>query len=260
MQYQITQKENTLVKRAYNIMSRVTERTQAFVFFSIFCYTFNRGKDMKKILKLSFIILCLLILINLYVILITKKRIIKATDIRDDNYDCIVVLGAGIRNNNPSPMLEDRLLTAIELYNKGIAPKILVSGDHEYNDYDEVNVMKNYLKDNGVPSEDIFMDHAGLSSYDSIYRAKKIFKANKVIIVTQKYHLYRSLYIAKSIDLNAYGVSASKREYINQTKRDIREIAARIKDFFKCIIKPEPSYLGEVISIKGNGDRTNDSE
>ena len=157
-------------------------------------------------------------------------------------------------------MLEDRLLTAIELYNNKAAPKILVSGDHEYKDYDEVNVMKNYLKENGIPSEDIFMDHAGLSSYDSIYRTKKIFKADKVIIVTQKYHLYRSLYIAKSIDLNAYGVSATKREYMNQTKRDIREIAARIKDFLKCLIKPEPTYLGEVIPIKGNGDRTDDNK
>lgn len=215
---------------------------------------------MKKILKLLLILIVSLSIINFYVILTTKKRIIETSNIETNDYDCIIVLGAGIRNNKPSPMLEDRLITAIELYNNKIAPKILVSGDHEYKDYDEVNVMKNYLKENGIPSEDIFMDHAGLSSYDSIYRAKKIFKADKVIIVTQKYHLYRSLYIAKSIDLNAYGVSATKRKYMNQTKRDIREVAARIKDFFKCLIKPEPSYLGEVVPIKGNGDRTNNNE
>ena len=215
---------------------------------------------MKKVLKLILIFIILLVIINLYVILTTKKRIIKTSNIEDKDFDCIVVLGAGIKNNKPSPMLEDRLLTAIELYNNKVAPKILVSGDHEYKDYDEVNVMKNYLIENGIPSEDIFMDHAGLSSYDSIYRTKKIFKADKVIIVTQKYHLYRSLYIAKSVDLNAYGVSATKREYMNQTKRDIREIAARIKDFFKCLIKPESTYLGEIIPIKGNGNRTNDNE
>ena len=215
---------------------------------------------MKKILKLLLILIVSLAIINFYVILTTKKRIIEISNIETKNYDCIIVLGAGIRNNKPSPMLEDRLITAIDLYNNKIAPKILVSGDHEYKDYDEVNVMKNYLKENGIPSEDIFMDHAGLSSYDSIYRAKKIFKTDKVIIVTQKYHLYRPLYIAKSIDLNAYGVSANKREYMNQTKRDIREIAARIKDFFKCLIKPEPTYLGKVTSIKGNGDITNDNE
>ena len=211
-------------------------------------------------IKLLIIIILLCILINLYMVLVTKNKINYIDKINEENVDCILVLGAGIRNNGPSPMLEDRLLTAIELYKNGVAPKILVSGDHENYNYDEVNVMKNYLKDNGIPSSDIFMDHAGLSTYDSIYRAKKIFKANKVVIVTQKYHLYRSLYIAKSLNLKSIGVSATKKEYVNQRKRDIREVAARIKDFFKCIVRPEPTYLGEVISIKGNGDKTNDDK
>ena len=215
---------------------------------------------MKKLLKLIIFIILIMVAINIYMILSTKNKIKKVSELDMENIDCILVLGAGIRRNNPSPMLEDRLLTAIELYNQGVAPKILVSGDHEHDNYDEVNVMKNYLKEKGIPSEDIFMDHAGLSTYDSIYRAKKIFKASKIIIVTQKYHLYRSLYIAKSIDLKSYGVSASRQAYAFQTKRDIREVAARIKDFFKCLLKPEPTYLGEVIPIKGNGDRTNDEE
>ena len=192
----------------------------------------------------------------MYMIISTKGKIKKLDELTSS--DCILVLGAGIRRNNPSPMLEDRLKTAIELYNQGIAPKILVSGDHEHDDYDEVNVMKNYLKENGIPSEDIFMDHAGLSTYDSIYRAKKIFTANKIIIVTQKYHLYRALYISKTVNLNSSGVSANKQTYAFQLKRDIREIIARTKDFFKCLLKPEPTYLGEVIPIKGNGDKTND--
>ena len=213
---------------------------------------------MKKILRVIMVFIFIIVLINLYILLCTKNKIIKINKNEIDNIDCIVVLGAGIRQDKPSPMLEDRLLTAIELYDKGVAPKILVSGDHEYKNYDEVNVMKNYLIENGIPSEDIFMDHAGLSTYDSIYRTKKIYKANKVIIVTQKYHLYRSLYISKSINLKAYGVSASRQKYAFQIKRDIREIAARVKDFFKCILKPEPTYLGEIIPIKGNGDRTND--
>lgn len=213
---------------------------------------------MKKMFKMLLIIILLCILINLYMLLITNNKIVKNDKI-DDDMDCILVLGAGIRGKNPSPMLKDRLLTAVELYKLGIAPKILVSGDHENYNYDEVNVMKNYLKDNGIPSEDIFMDHAGLSTYDSIYRLKKIFKVNKVVIVTQKYHLYRALYIANSLNLKIYGVSATKREYVNQSKRDIREVAARIKDFFKCIIKPEPTYMGEIIPINGNGDITNDN-
>ena len=145
----------------------------------------------------------------------------------------------------------------INLYNSGVSKKILVSGDHMADDYDEVNVMKNYLIENGIPSEDIFMDHNGISSYDSIYRAKKIYNVNKIVIVTQKYHLYRSLYIAKKLDIDAYGISSVDNEYSGQTKRDMREFLARIKDFFKCIIKPESKYLGEVYNINGNGDKTN---
>lgn len=215
---------------------------------------------MKVLLKIILFIIASLLLINGYIYTVTNKRIVEAKEIKNEEFDCILVLGAGIRKGKPSPMLEDRLRIAIELYNEGIAPKILVSGDHEYNDYDEVNVMKNYLKDNGIPSEDIFMDHAGLSTYDSVNRAKLIFKASRIIIVTQKYHLHRALYVAKSAGIKAYGVSASQRKYIGQSKRNVREFMARIKDFFKCLINPEPTYLGEVISIKGNGDKTNDSE
>ena len=214
---------------------------------------------MKRIIKLLLIIVLIITLINVYMIVVTKKLILNKDKISKDNIECIVVLGAGIRNGGPSPMLEDRLLTAIELYNSGVTNKILVTGDHEYADHDEVNVMKNYLKEHGIPSENIFMDHAGLSTYDSIYRASKVFKTNRFIIVTQKYHLYRALYISKALNINAYGVSATKREYVNQRKRDIREVAARVKDFFKCIARPSPTYLGEVTSIKGNGDITNDN-
>lgn len=214
---------------------------------------------MKKLLIIIIIILILAIIsIDLYVVISTNNGIIKADDIKD-NYDAIIVLGAGIRNNNPSPMLADRLLTAVDLYNKSVAPKILVSGDHEYEDHDEVNVMKKYLIEKGIPSEDIFMDHAGLSTYDSILRAKMVFEVNNALIVTQKYHLHRALYIASDNDLNAIGVSATKQRYHNQTKRDIREFVARIKDFFKCIANPEPTYLGDVIPINGNGDITNDN-
>lgn len=249
---------NINIYQTYNKVSQSDRKnTSVCVFFFLMIY-FNRGNSMKKILKFAISFIIIIAIINIYMILSTRNRIINKVDTKEDDVDCIVVLGAGIRQNKPSPMLEDRLLTAIELYNNGIAPKILVSGDHEYNDYDEVNVMKDYLIDNGIPSEDIFMDHAGLSTYDSIYRVKKIFKANKVVVVTQKYHLYRTLYISKRIHLKAYGVSASKQKYAFQIKRDIREIAARVKDFFKCMLNPEPTYLGEVIPIKGNGDRTND--
>jgi len=217
---------------------------------------------MKKIIKyIIFIILLTIIitlLVNIYVIFLTKSKIKNIDKINEKDIDCVIVLGAGIRGNGPSPMLEDRLLTSIELYNKNISNKIIVSGDHGRVNYDEVNVMKNYLIEKNIPSENIFMDHAGFSTYDSIYRAKEIFKVKKAIIVTQEYHLYRALYIAKELDIEVYGVSSTKRIYGNQIKRDIREFAARIKDFIKCIFKPKSKYLGDVISVNGNGNITND--
>ena len=197
--------------------------------------------------------------INLYVKQSTKNQIITNEDYYDfKDIDCILVLGAGIWGNRPSHMLEDRLLAGIELYKNGIAPKIIMSGDHGREEYDEVNVMKEFAIQKGVPSEDIFMDHAGFSSYESIYRAKEIFKTKKVIIVTQEYHLYRALYIANSLGLEAYGVGADPRQYVGETYRELREILARNKDFVKCIFKPEPTYLGESIPVSGSGDVTND--
>ena len=155
-------------------------------------------------------------------------------------------------------MLKDRLIRALELYNAGAAPKLLMSGDHGQNEYNEVGAMKNYAIENGVPSEDVFMDHAGFSTYETIYRAKEVFEAKKVIIVTQEYHLYRALYIAKKLGVDAYGVSCDLNVYAGQSARDIREVLARNKDFFKCIFKPEPKYLGDVIPISGDGNLTND--
>jgi vancomycin permeability regulator SanA len=118
--------------------------------------------------------------------------------------------------------------------------------------------MKQYALDKGIASEDIFMDHAGISTYDSIYRAKEIFQADNVIIVTQQYHLYRALYISESLGINAYGVSADPRIYVGQELRELREIMARAKDFVKCIFKPPSSFLGEVIPVSGDGNFTND--
>ena len=133
-----------------------------------------------------------------------------------------------------------------------------MSGDHGSDNYDEVNVMKRFAIEKGVKSEDIFMDHAGFSTYDSMYRAKDIFEAKKIVIVTQKYHMYRAIYIAEQLGIEAYGVNSDPRAYAGQTMREVREILARDKDWFKCIIKPKPTYLGETIPVSGNGDATND--
>jgi len=174
--------------------------------------------------------------------------------------DCIIVLGCRVNGGTPSPMLSDRLTRGVELYDMKAAPKLLMSGDHGRVSYDEVNAMKQFAIDRGVPSEDVFMDHAGFSTYETMYRAKEVFAAKRVIIVTQKYHLYRAVYIAEQLGLEAYGVDSDLQRYIKQPYYNAREILARDKDFVKVIFKPKPTYLGEVIPISGSGDLTNDKE
>ena len=190
----------------------------------------------------------------------TQDRIISPNQAAElENVDCVLVLGCGVHSDGtPSAMLEDRLKCAISLYEKGAAPKVLMSGDHGTESYDEVNAMKRYALDAGVPSVDIFMDHAGFSTYETVYRAKDIFGVKKMVIVTQEYHLYRALYIADALGIEAYGVSADYRTYTGQLSRDLREVLARVKDFFMVIMQPEPTYRGEYIPISGNGELTHD--
>ena len=173
--------------------------------------------------------------------------------------DCILVLGCLVKSGGvPSDMLHDRIRRGVELYEAGAAPKLLMTGDHGREGYDEVDAMKQFAVDHSIASSDVFMDHAGFSTYESIYRARDIFQAKKIIIVSQEYHLYRAIYIARALGLEAYGVSADYRNYLGQSARDFREVLARIKDLGYCIFQPDPTYLGEAIPISGNGDLTND--
>lgn len=199
--------------------------------------------------------------INTYVLVSTDNFIENSENLKDGEADYILILGAGLRpDGTPSPMLKERLDRGIELYKSGVSSKIIMSGDHENDDHDEVNAMKDYVTSQGIPSDAIYMDHAGISTYDSVYRAKEIFDASNIVIVTQKYHLHRAIHIAHSLGLNAYGVDAQKTVYRGQTYREIREILARIKDFFKCLIKPESTHMGDTIPVSAGGNYTNDKE
>ncbi len=221
-------------------------------------------KFLKKLvvflLVFSIIVGIYALIVNAYVVSSAKKEIIspeEATDLTD--VDCIIVLGCLVRpNGKPSDMLADRLRRGVELYESGAAPKILMSGDHGQKEYNEVQTMKQYALDAGIESSDIFMDHAGFCTYDSIYRAKEIFGAKKIIIVSQEYHLHRALLIARKLGVEAVGVASVYHTYGGQTYRDIREIIARNKDFLYTIIKPKPKYLGEAIPISGDGNLTQD--
>lgn len=202
-------------------------------------------KKKTKIILITIMTIIVLspLLINLYVILNTTSNIIIKEEYQQlKDVDYILVLGASVRRERPSPMLEDRLKKAIELYNINTQNKILVTGDHTKEDYDEVTIMKNYLLENNIPEEKIIMDPAGVSTYDSIFRVQKQLKAKKIIIVSQKYHLYRALYIANFLGIEAYGVPADDIKYKGATYREVREILARNKDFIKSIIKPTSYY------------------
>ena len=198
--------------------------------------------------------------INIFVMATTSGRMLSVEEAtKKEDVDCIIVLGAAVKpDGSPSLMLRDRLEKAVELYEAGVSDKIIVSGDHREDDYDEVNTMKQFLIAAGIPSEDIFMDHGGLSTYDTMYRAVNIFGVEKAVVVTQKYHMYRSLYVAKSMGIDAYGVNAEEIDYNGQTKRDIREVLARIKDVGWTILKPESEVGGDKISLDQSGDVTND--
>lgn len=216
---------------------------------------------MKKLIKLLiatiFLLISFVFIIDIDVIF-TSKQYIKTNYSKLKNVDCILILGAGIWDDEPSPMLKDRLDKGIELYKNNVSGKLLMSGDHVSEEHDEVNVMKKYAINNNVNSIDIFMDHAGISTYDSIYRLKEIFGVKKVVIVTQKYHLYRAIFIARSLGIEAYGVSAEDIHYNGQVLREVREILARDKDFVKSLFKVKSKYSGETVLVSGDGNVTND--
>jgi len=208
---------------------------------------------------LAILVLGYVFLVNGYVQKVGSQNITAAEEA--PQADAILILGARVfSNGNISLMLKDRLMVGLELYGLGKAEKILVSGDHGRKDYDEVNTMKDFLQEKGVPAADVFMDHAGFSTYESLYRARDIFQAKKLIIVTQKYHLMRALFIARELGLEAYGVAADKHIYHGvMFKNELREIAARNKDFIVAkFLHPEPTYLGDVIPLTGDGSVTDD--
>lgn len=229
---------------------------------------------MKKVrnLLIAFIVVILLVFVGTNAVVVgTTKGNIKAkactfqcgfskkemTALKDYNADCILVLGAAVNpDGTPSKMLRDRLDVGLALYKAGVAKKLLLSGDNGSVEYNEVKAMKNYMVSHGVKGEDIFLDHAGFSTYESMYRAKAIFDCRRLIVVTQTYHQYRAIYGAEGRGIETVGVSADQQRYRGQLVRDWREFLARTKDFFLRLAQTKPTFLGEKIPITGNGKTT----
>lgn len=195
---------------------------------------------------------------NVVTIVGSKGSIVSADEASISSADAIVVLGASVfADGTPSGILQDRLDDGIALYFAGVAPKLIMSGDNGTESYNEVRVMKQYAIAQGVPSEDIFCDHAGFSTYESMYRAKYVFGCRRIVVATQTYHLYRALWSAKSLGMQATGVPSDYHEYQKQLQYDIREVPARTKDFFKALFRMPSTYVGDAISLDQDGDVTN---
>lgn len=213
---------------------------------------------LKRLLKTVAWILGILaaipVIMNLAVIGVASFFIRSAQTVPET--PVILVLGAGVwANSKLSPMLKDRVDQGIALYESGKGAKLLMSGDHSSPYYDEVSTMKRYAVDKGVASSDVFLDHSGFSTYESLLRARDIFGARKMIIVTQRYHLYRAVFIARALGIEAYGVPSDARAYNGEVKRQIREFFARAKDFVQVWL-PAPEF-NEQVDLTGNGDETN---
>lgn len=207
--------------------------------------TEEKKRWMKILLGILFLGAAVVLGINGYVRIRTSKSIITSKEAAQlEDVDLILVLGCEVKENGePSDMLADRLRRSVELYDLGASKVILMSGDSSQEYYDEVGPMKDYAVKNGVPEGNVLTDPRGLCTYDSVYRVGKQFEGKKILIVTQKYHLYRALYIADQLGMEAYGVPADYHRYWGQFYREIREILARDKDFFMSIFQPETADL-----------------
>lgn len=220
------------------------------------------SKFIKRVIKILFwggiLGIVLAAIINYHVVKYADAYIVSVEDVPET--EAALVLGALVYNNGRvSDILADRLDIGIELYKKDKVSKLLLSGDHGQKNYDEVNAMKAYATSNKVIIEDVFMDHAGFNTYESMYRARDVFGAKKIIIVTQKYHLSRAVYIARKLGLEAFGVASDKHYYPKMSQYKMRESLARCKDYVLVnFLRPKPTYLGEIIDLTGDGRATHD--
>ncbi len=184
---------------------------------------------------------------------LTFDEAVKIQDV-----DCIIVLGAGVNEDGTmSYVLSERVRTGANLYIAKASERLLLSGDHSREDYNEVGAMKDYMVSRDISPDVVFTDHAGLDTYDTMYRAKEIFKAKKVLIVTQEFHISRAVFIARSLGLEAYGVCCDEEARYFNLLTEIREFCARPKYLLDAIIKPEPKHLGEAIPIWGEASASN---
>ena len=219
---------------------KLYQNAQIWLKNAFFCFNGRRVKiALVCLISILAMVLTTVISVSLSIKKVMTDRVVSSDEaslLLDVDY--IIILGAGLKSDgSPSDMLTDRLLTGIDLIEMGSCGRLLLSGDNSGDAYNEVGAMNEFALDNGVNAELIVLDNYGFSTYESIYRAKNEFGAKKIIIITQEYHLYRALYIAGEMGIDAYGVSADIRTYRGQGYRDAREHLARFKDFILCLLE-----------------------
>ena len=219
-------------------------------------------EKIRKIIRLGFKIGVLFLLfvlgLNYYVKKSTDALINSDSAKIAPSYTGLVLGAKVYENGSLSGVLQDRVESALELYKSKKIKRFLLSGDHGSANYDEVNQMKKYLISKGVSTKDIFLDHAGFDTYSSIYRAKNIFNVDKLVIITQKFHVKRAVYIAQSMNLQVQGYTADKHTYGIAKKMILREGLANVKAFFELLLRKKPKYLGQKIDIKGDSSKSYD--
>jgi SanA protein len=213
---------------------------------------------LRYIIRFALLFLVFIIFVNIIITVKSRKYIYSDIDSIPKCYTGIVLGAQVYQLGVPSNFLQDRLDKAIELYKSNKISRFLLSGDHGQNNYDEVNTMKKYLLENGVDTNDIFLDHAGFDTYNTMFRAKEIFEVKDVIIITQNFHLPRAVYIARRLGLGAYGISADKQKYSSLSYLKKREKIANIKAYLELLIHKKPKYLGEKIPITGDSYKSFD--
>jgi SanA protein len=159
-----------------------------------------------------------------------------------------IIFGAGLqRDGRPTAVLRDRVETGSHLYFNGKVEKLLMSGDNQFVEYNEPEAMRQYSVSLGVPEEAIVLDYAGRRTYDTCFRAKAIFGLNSALLVTQKFHLPRALFLCNALGLNAEGVEAANRYYGRRSLFfwNVREQFATFTAFMDLYVEKPPLVLGQ---------------
>lgn len=190
---------------------------------------------------------------NLYVLRCARDHLVSGDELREPRQTAIVLGARVYADGSMAAVTHDRVTTAVALYQRGLVRKLLLSGDHGRATYDEVNTMRRAAQAIGVRPEDIFLDHAGFSTYDTMVRARQVFQVQSAVVVTQTFHLPRAVFFARKAGIQAIGISADRRTYATHRRMSRREVLARLKAVLLVVVRARPRFLGPAIPITGDG-------